>query len=165
LPKYSSTSIFLFSAVDSGGTERTMPNRPNAGQPEIWENDPTRHSSAGGINLQAHGYRTSRVPCRRHHKDRQRSPQQPSRRSAAMGLSHCPGAQGRGLRTTLTPICVPAGSVSEDLSDRMRKSRILFENKRCRVSEINLSDNAGWPPPSPFEVLIDLRYECGSSQD
>ncbi|MGY3591895.1 hypothetical protein ACVIGB_008524 [Bradyrhizobium sp. USDA 4341] len=27
-----------------------MPNRPNAGQPEIRGNDPTRHSSAGDIN-------------------------------------------------------------------------------------------------------------------
>ncbi|MGL3107822.1 hypothetical protein [Bradyrhizobium sp. BR 1432] len=36
----SSTSIFLFSAVESGGTERTMPNRPNAGQREIWGKRP-----------------------------------------------------------------------------------------------------------------------------
>lgn len=63
------------------------------------------------------------------------------------------------------PVCVPAGSVPDDLSDRMRKSRILFESKRCRVSEITLSGNAGWPPPSPSEVHIYLRYECESSQD
>lgn len=63
------------------------------------------------------------------------------------------------------PVCVSAGSVSDDLSDRMRKSRILFESKRCRVSEITLSGDAGWPPQSPFEVRIYLRYECESSQD
>ena len=40
LPRYSSTSIFLFSAVESGGTERTMPSRSNAGQREIWGERP-----------------------------------------------------------------------------------------------------------------------------
>lgn len=50
-------------------------------------------------------------------KDRQRSPEQPSRRSGAMRLSRCPGAQGRGLRTTLTLNSDP-GKPSAKRSDR-----------------------------------------------
>jgi hypothetical protein len=44
---------------------------------------------------------TARLPCRRHHKDRQRSPEQPNRRPAAMGLSRCPTLRDVALRTTL----------------------------------------------------------------
>ena len=43
--------------------------------------------------------RTARLPRRRHHQDRQRPSQQPDRRSPALGLSRCPRAQGRGLKT------------------------------------------------------------------
>jgi hypothetical protein len=63
------------------------------------------------------------------------------------------------------PACIPASALSDNLSNRMRQSRILFENKLCRVDEITLSGSAEWPPPPPFEVSIYLRYGCSSQNE
>ena len=54
--------------------------------------------------------------------------------------------------------------VSEDLSDRMKRSRILFENKMCLVTEISLSGDTEWKP-TPDEVRIYVRYECKRPQN
>jgi hypothetical protein len=43
------------------------------------------------------------------------------------------------------------------LSDRMKRSRILFENKLCLVDEISLSGDVDWKP-TPYEVRIFVRY-------
>jgi len=59
--------------------------------------------------------------------------------------------------------CLPDKPVSEDLSDRMKRSRILFENELCLVNEIFLSGDADWKP-TPNEVSILVRYECKRPQ-
>ena len=52
-------------------------------------------------NLQAQRRRPARLPRRRHHPHRRRTPTEQARRPAAMGL--CPSAtQGSGLRTAVT---------------------------------------------------------------
>ena len=60
--------------------------------------------------------------------------------------------------------CLPASPVSEDLTERMKRSRILFENKLCVVDEISVSGDADWKP-TPYEVRIYVRYECKRPQN
>ena len=60
--------------------------------------------------------------------------------------------------------CSPASSVSEHLAGRMQQSRSLFENERCRVSEVGLSDDADRSKLPPYEIGIYVRYDCGSSE-
>jgi hypothetical protein len=78
--------------IDSNVVERALRRRRRAlGRHRFADRD-----------IQALRHRTTRLSGRRHHKDRQRSPEQPNRRSAAMGLSRHSRAQRRGLRTTLS---------------------------------------------------------------
>jgi hypothetical protein len=60
--------------------------------------------------------------------------------------------------------CLPSNPVSEDLSDRVKRSRILFENKLCVVNEVSLSGDTEWNP-TPYEIHIYVRYECKKSKN
>jgi hypothetical protein len=134
---------------------------PDDGTPTTTRRPGTaRHSSPGGINLQALRSRAERLSRRRHHQDRQRPSQSSDRRPVALGLSHSARAQGRGLKTPLT--LLPYGHTM-----RGRKARTSTLSPQhsanstaswCRSSHVTSSDRtmAWWRSRSE---ILRQRYE------
>jgi len=60
--------------------------------------------------------------------------------------------------------CIPTAPVSEELTDRIKRSRILFESTLCQVNEITLSGDTE-AKLDPAEVRMLVRYECKKSRN
>src|SRR5215510_7505303 len=86
LPKYSSASIVLFPAVESGDTGQICRAYQSPVAKNPGENHPVRHSSSGGINRQAQRPQSAALPCRRARAHR-RPPGQAHRRTPTLELA------------------------------------------------------------------------------